>query len=128
MSSFKRRIPTASSNPPPATRISAHNGQTLLSTGVPSLDDVLGGGLPLGSLLLIKEDRFTGYAHLLLKYFITQGIVAGHAVCVASADENPEELARGLMGVVEGKVADGGEEEEDGEEVAVGGSMSGRAL
>ncbi|KAJ3036058.1 Elongator subunit elp4 [Rhizophlyctis rosea] len=131
MSSFKRRTPTATSNPPPATRISAHNGQTLVSTGVPSLDEVLGGGLPQGSLLLLKEDRFTGYAHLLFKYFIAQGIASGHAVCVASADENPEDLVRGLMGVVEGAAAETAAEEEgeDGDVVEVGAAnVSGRAL
>ncbi|KAJ3279450.1 Elongator subunit elp4 [Borealophlyctis nickersoniae] len=132
MSSFKRRIPTQTSTLPPATRISAHNGQVLVSTGVPSLDDVLGGGIPVGSLLLLKEDRYTGYAHLLLKYFVTQGIVSGHAVCLASADENPEETVRGLMGVVEGTAAAGAEEEaeEDGEDLGaqLGGAASRRML
>ncbi|KAH9251311.1 hypothetical protein BSLG_000789 [Batrachochytrium salamandrivorans] len=69
----------------PATRISAQNGQTLTSTGIPSLDDILGGGMPLGSLLLIKEDRFTGYAMLALKYYLAQGLASQHDVLFASA-------------------------------------------
>ncbi|CAI2180224.1 6596_t:CDS:2, partial [Funneliformis geosporum] len=37
---------------------------------------ILGGGVPIGSVLLIKEDRHTEYARLLLsKYFLVQGIV-----------------------------------------------------
>lgn len=32
---------------PLGTKLSIHNGQLLTSTGVPSLDEVLGGGLPV---------------------------------------------------------------------------------
>ncbi|KAI9208473.1 Elongator complex protein 4, partial [Polychytrium aggregatum] len=94
---------------PLATKVSAHNGQVLLSTGCPSLDDVLGGGLPIGSVILIKEDRYTGYSDILLKYFLAQGIVARHPIFLATADENGTETFRkGLMGVSEGK---GGEDD-----------------
>ncbi len=40
----------------PGTRPGLH-GQTLVSTGLAGLDSLLGGGLPLGSVLLILEAR-----------------------------------------------------------------------
>jgi len=57
------------------TKLSTHNGLPMASTGVPSIDDVFGGGLPMGSVLLIKEDRTTSYATTLLQYFLAQGAV-----------------------------------------------------
>ncbi|KAI9004845.1 Elongator complex protein 4 [Phycomyces nitens] len=82
---------------PAGSRLSAYNGQLLISTGVPSLDDILGGGLPVGTVLLIKEDRATTYAQLLLKYFLAQGIASGHHCALATRDEDPGEMMRNLM-------------------------------
>ncbi|KAI9168411.1 Elongator subunit elp4 [Blastocladiella emersonii ATCC 22665] len=86
---------------PPGVKLSPHNALALLSTGVGSLDDLLGGGLPLGTLLVIEEDRATGYAQLLLQYFIAQGIQHGHHVLVASADEDPSSLVAGAPAPVD---------------------------
>ncbi|KAH7047273.1 PAXNEB protein-domain-containing protein [Linnemannia elongata] len=99
MSSFKKRVPSAQATLPAGCRLSAYNGQVLISTGVPSLDDILGGGLPLGTILLIQEDRQTSYGQLLLKYFLRQGIVAGDKCLVVSGDESPEAIVRSLMGI-----------------------------
>ncbi|KAG0163994.1 Elongator subunit elp4 [Apophysomyces sp. BC1015] len=95
--SFKRRNVDQQPKLPPGSRLSAYNGQLLISTGVPSLDDILGGGLPVGTVLLVKEDRATTYAQLLLKYFLAQGIASGHHCALTSRDDDPEELLRSLM-------------------------------
>lgn len=90
--------------------------------------------MPLHTSLLIREDTFTGYSRLLLSYYVAQGIVAGHAIAFATAEEEPEGFVRGLMGVVEGKVAESdttGEEEDGGDvEVGAGGvvGVSGRRM
>ncbi|KAJ1508687.1 Elongator subunit elp4 [Coelomomyces lativittatus] len=63
-----------------------------MSTGVEALDALLGGGWPLGTLMVMQEDRFTGYAQLLLQTYVSQGLVHGHDVLVVSADELPPSL------------------------------------
>lgn len=78
------------------TRPSVHNGQLLVSTGVPSLDHILGGGLAVGTLLLIEEDTYSTYSNLLLKYFLAEGVVSGHEVFTASAGDIPHEIFKDL--------------------------------
>lgn len=58
---------------------------------------ILGGGIPIGSVLLIKEDRHTGYARLLLKYFLAQGISSEHHVLLCTGEE--EESKNFMMGL-----------------------------
>ncbi|TRY59908.1 hypothetical protein DNTS_010050 [Danionella cerebrum] len=80
----------------PGTRLSVQNGQLLVSSGVSSLDYVIGGGLAVGSLLLVEEDHYASYSHILLKYFLAEGIVCGHEVFLASAGDHPEEIMQEL--------------------------------
>ncbi|KAJ1730910.1 Elongator subunit elp4 [Coemansia sp. Benny D160-2] len=87
-SSFRKRTPANQPKLPPATKINPHNAQLLISTGVPSLDDLLGGGLPVGGVFLIEEDRRTGYSNTLLSYYSSQAIAAGHKLCVVNADRD----------------------------------------
>ena len=58
--------------PGPGTRPGLH-GQTLVSTGQADLDRALGGGLPLGCLLLILEDAPPAVASTLLRLFLAEG-------------------------------------------------------
>lgn len=78
------------------TRPSVRNGQLLVSTGLPALDQLLGGGLAVGTLLLIEEDKYNIYSPLLFKYFLAEGIVNGHTLLVASAKENPANILQEL--------------------------------
>ena len=68
----------------------------MVSLGVSSLDDVLGGGLPLGSVCLLEEDAGSSYAELLLRFWLAQGLCCPtHRVLLASA--RAAELASSLM-------------------------------
>lgn len=61
------------------------NGQTLVSTGLADLDRILGGGLALGSLLLVEEDGASQHHETLARYFLAEGVacdqVRWRAVC-----------------------------------------------
>uniref|UniRef100_A0A8D2IJK0 Elongator complex protein 4 n=1 Tax=Varanus komodoensis TaxID=61221 RepID=A0A8D2IJK0_VARKO len=80
----------------PGTRPSVRHGQLLLSSGLPSLDYVLGGGLAVGTLLLIEEDVYGVYSNLLFKHFLAEGIICGHNLFVASDKEEPADILKEL--------------------------------
>lgn len=80
----------------PGTRPSVQNGQLIVSTGVTSLDYIIGGGLAVGSLLLVEEDRYDRYSRTLLKYFLAEGVVCGHELFLASARDHPDEIMQEL--------------------------------
>ncbi|KAJ9085792.1 Elongator subunit elp4 [Entomophthora muscae] len=105
MSSFKRNIqpgkinspenknPSVARAPsavalPKGTKLSPHHTQLLLtSTGISSLDGVIGGGLPIGTLGLVITDQCTSYARTALSYYISQGIMHQHEIAVIAASE-----------------------------------------
>ncbi|XP_048217631.1 elongator complex protein 4 [Perognathus longimembris pacificus] len=103
-SSFQRRVPkaggTESSGPRlvsiAGTRPSVRNGQLLVSTGLPALDQLLGGGLAVGTVLLIEEDKYNIYSPMLFKYFLAEGVVSGHTLLVASAKDDPADILQEL--------------------------------
>ncbi|MBZ3880697.1 Elongator complex protein 4 [Sciurus carolinensis] len=100
ITSFQRRGPkaggTESSGPRlvsiAGTRPSVRNGQLLVSTGLPALDQLLGGGLAVGTVLLIEEDKYNIYSSVLFKYFLAEGLINGHVLLVASAKEDPADI------------------------------------
>ncbi|XP_078196908.1 elongator complex protein 4 isoform X5 [Callithrix jacchus] len=107
VTSFQRRGPRVSgtndSGPRlvsiTGTRPSVRNGQLLVSTGLPALDQLLGGGLAVGTVLLIEEDKYNIYSSLLFKYFLAEGIVNGHTLLVASANEDPANILQQIRPV-----------------------------
>ena len=74
----------------------------LTSSGVPSLDYLVGGGLQVGSLVLLHQDQTTSYGHLLLQYFMAQSVVAEHGLLLVSADRPPLSLLDQLMAPASG--------------------------
>lgn len=53
---------------------------------------MIGGGIPIGSILLIEEDQFGRYAECLSKYFLAEGVVHKHALFVGALDDDPRDL------------------------------------
>lgn len=74
---------------PAAARLAAHRPARRVARA-----ELLGGGLPLGGVLLVEEDERTEYALVLLRYFVAQTIAARHRLVIASAHEPPAELVR----------------------------------
>lgn len=70
------------------TQSSLHNGQLLCSTGIPSLDGVIGGGIPVGSVFILEEDFNHQYSDVLTRYFLAEAVVSRHEVfTVGNEDE-----------------------------------------
>ncbi len=67
-------------------------GRRRLSTGIPALDEMLGGGIPEGDSLLVAGSSGTGKS-LLATQFIAAGLRAGEPGIVAVFEERPEEYA-----------------------------------
>ncbi len=95
MSAFKRTTPTRHASP--GTRsYPGSPSTTVVSTGIPSLDDILGGGLPLScSLLTAAPDAHSSYGELVQKYYVAQGLVKGHGVLLIHHDG--QDFAKGCM-------------------------------
>ena len=53
--------------------------------------EILGGGVAVGTLLLIEEDVNTSHAKSLFKYFLREGVACEHSVFLASA-AHPDEI------------------------------------
>ncbi|KZT21654.1 PAXNEB-domain-containing protein [Neolentinus lepideus HHB14362 ss-1] len=121
MSSFKRK---AVSKQPhiaqPGTRSSPSSAATIItSTGIPSLDDILGGGLPLScSSVILAPDVHSAYAELVAKYYIAQGLALKQRTLVVgdSAQEFVSECmwTPGASGSVPSTSGTPGDEEEEG--------------
>ena len=92
-SSFKRALhntpsittPIAPTTGQQGLRTSVSSSLPMISTGLASLDDLLGGGLPLGSLLLIHQDRYSAYTRLLSQFILSQGLLSHHSLCLVSS-------------------------------------------
>ena len=89
-----------SSDPAPRSTRPGLHGQTLVSTGLVDLDDLLGGGLPLGAVMLLGSDTDSsanaGNASTLLRYFVAEGVASGHTTLWMPPREGARPTARSL--------------------------------
>ena len=63
------------------------NGQYCVSSGNTSLDTILGGGLPLGTLTVLYEDSHSQFYSYLLKTYLAEGIVNKHKCIIVDSQE-----------------------------------------
>ncbi|KAF9068020.1 Elongator complex protein 4 [Rhodocollybia butyracea] len=98
MSSFKRKT-TSKTQVLPGTRPSPGSiSTTITSTGIPSLDDILGGGLPLTcSLVVAAPDPHSSYGELVQKTFLSQGLACKQDVFVVGGDQDALDWVKGCM-------------------------------
>ncbi|KAF5743047.1 hypothetical protein HS088_TW09G01109 [Tripterygium wilfordii] len=68
------------------------NGTIFVSSGIPDLDKILGGGFPLGSLVMVMEDAEAPHHMLLLRNFMSQGLVHNQPLLYASPAKDPREF------------------------------------
>lgn len=98
MSSFKRKsgAPAVQQVPIGARQSFSSPSVSLVSSGIPSLDDVLGGGFPLGCVVaLLTPDLHSAWGTLIQRYFIAQGLAGDQIVCVVR--EDAKNLVDGCM-------------------------------
>jgi len=93
--SFVKKSTRGRGSLPPGVRPSLHNNQLLVSSGCPSLDTLLGGGVAVGTLLLVEEDTHRSYTQVLKKLFIGEGVMCNHVLYLASTrDGDPEDALK----------------------------------
>jgi hypothetical protein len=63
------------------------NGQYCVSSGNISLDSILGGGLPLGSMVVLYEDSHSQYYCHFLKSYLAEGVVNKHQCLVVDSHD-----------------------------------------
>lgn len=94
-SSFQRKIKPKLPDIP-GVNPSIYTNHLLASTGVPDLDVLLGGGLAIGTVLVLEEDVSGNYSKLLLKYFLSEGLVHNHSVFVTNSGLDGKSIVRSL--------------------------------
>jgi circadian clock protein KaiC len=60
-----------------------------LSTGIPGLDEMMGGGIPMGDSLVLAGPTGTGKTTFAMK-FVAAGLTAGETAVIAIFEEHPE--------------------------------------
>lgn len=119
MSSFKRKGSSKLIQGYPGSRILPGSTQThVTSTGIASLDDLLGGGLPLScSLVIAAPDVHSSYGELVLRYFVSQGLVSGHRVCLIGGSEDElGKFVKDCMWLPKDSQSNGNDEEREGDD------------
>jgi len=69
-----------------------------LSTGIPNLDSVLGGGLPVGSLIMVAGAPGTGKTILAQQICFTNGSTEHKAIYYSTVSEPPEKFISHVQG------------------------------
>lgn len=69
---------------PAGTRLNSNGNLLLTSTGINSFDSFIGGGLPIGSLIIIYEDKNSVLSDSVLRCYFSEGVYSKHDLCVVN--------------------------------------------
>ncbi|KAG2545583.1 hypothetical protein PVAP13_9KG013323 [Panicum virgatum] len=107
-SSFSRAAsnPAASSSGVSGVKLGP-NGATFVSSGIPDLDRILGGGFLLGSVVMIMEDSDAPHHLLLLRCFMAQGVMHKQPLLFAGPLKEPRLFLGTLPAPVSSSKEDG---------------------
>ncbi|XP_010926460.1 elongator complex protein 4 [Elaeis guineensis] len=108
-SSFSRNpsAPSVAAPSPPVPGVKpGPSGAAFVSSGIPDLDKILGGGFLLGSVVMVMEDADAPHHLLLLRNFMSQGIVHRQPLLFASPAKDP----RAFLGTLPSPVSSSKEE------------------
>ncbi|KAG6647023.1 hypothetical protein CIPAW_07G049700 [Carya illinoinensis] len=94
-SSFSRNLTAVPMSNMPGLKYGP-NGTVFISSGIPDLDKILGGGFALGSLVMVMKDAEAPHHMLLLRNFMSQGIVHKQPLLHASPSKDP----KGFLGTL----------------------------
>ncbi|VAI81181.1 unnamed protein product [Triticum turgidum subsp. durum] len=121
-SSFSRAASSktaSSSSSPTASGVKlGPNGAAFVSSGIPDLDRILGGGFLLGSVVMVMEDSDAPHHLLLLRAFMSQGVVHKQPLLFAAPMKEP----RSFLGALPAPVASS---KEDARQRAMAGGAAG---
>ncbi|CAG0918451.1 unnamed protein product [Notodromas monacha] len=73
----------------PGVKAASPSNQLVVSTGIVSLDTIIGGGFPVGSLTIIEEDILGAHSDVMLRYFLAEGLIHEHRLMLACKDDDP---------------------------------------
>ena len=78
----------------------------MVSSGLDDIDKILGGGYPLGSIVLVEEDGWTSHHMHLMKYFVSEGLLSGHSICFISPKDGQYSFGDFVMKEISSKEAE----------------------
>ena len=83
---FKKNLSSTSNIRLPAgTRLNSNGNLLLTSTGISTLDTFIAGGLPIGSLIIIYEDKNSFLSDSILRCYLAEGVYDKHDLCVINS-------------------------------------------
>ncbi|CAF1374783.1 unnamed protein product [Rotaria sp. Silwood1] len=82
---FKKKVSsTSNTRLPLGTHLNSNGTLLLTSSGISSLDTFIGEGLPIGSLVLIYEDKYSNISDSILRCYLSEGIYNKHDLCIST--------------------------------------------
>jgi hypothetical protein len=74
------------------TKPCIHNGQCIVSSGHRQLDDLISGGIPVGTLNMYSYDEVSTYCQTLLSYNVAESLSHDHHTLLILRDSNEADM------------------------------------